>query len=154
MQLQQEFWKTILEQIKTWARVNSPWAIHFNSGSCNGCDIEILATLTPRYDIERFGVTLHGSPRHADVLLCTGPVTRQARERLLRTYEQMPEPKFVIAVGSCAISGGVFQNCYNIVGHIDEVIPVDVYVPGCPPRPEAIIDGIVKLVEKIKQTQS
>ncbi|MBI1278132.1 MAG: NADH-quinone oxidoreductase subunit B [Anaerolineaceae bacterium] len=141
----------LLDQIKTWARVNSPWAIHFNSGSCNGCDIEILATLTPRYDVERLGVKLQGSPRHADVLICTGPVTRQARERLLLTYEQMPEPKFVIAVGSCAISGGVFQNCYNVVGHIDEVLPVDVYVPGCPPRPEAIIDGLIKLLEKLKQ---
>jgi NADH-quinone oxidoreductase B subunit len=145
-----EPWEKTLEQIRTWARVNSPWAIHFNSGSCNGCDIEILATLTPYYDLERFGVKLQGSPRHADVLICTGPVTRQARERLLRTYEQMPDPKFVIAVGSCAISGGVFQGCYNVVGHIDEVLPVDVYVPGCPPRPEAIIDGIVKLLDTLR----
>jgi NADH-quinone oxidoreductase B subunit len=143
-------WNNILAQITTWARVNSPWAIHFNSGSCNGCDIEILATLTPRYDLERLGVKLQGSPRHADVLLCTGPVTRQARERLLRTYEQMPEPKFVIAVGSCSISGGAFRGCYNVVGQIDEVIPVDVYVPGCPPRPEAIINGVVKLLDKIR----
>ncbi|MEZ4666372.1 MAG: NADH-quinone oxidoreductase subunit B family protein [Anaerolineae bacterium] len=141
--------ETILEHIRTWARVNSPWAIHFNSGSCNGCDIEILATLTPRYDMERFGVTLQGSPRHADVLICTGPVTRQSRASLIRTYQQMPEPKFVIAVGSCGISGGVFHTCYNVIGHIDEVIPVDVYVPGCPPRPEAIIDGIVKLLDKL-----
>jgi NADH-quinone oxidoreductase B subunit len=143
-------WHTILEHVKTWARVNSPWAIHFNSGSCNGCDIEILATLTPRYDLERFGVKLQGSPRHADVLVCTGPVTRQARDRLLRVYEQMPDPKFVVAVGSCAISGGVFQGCYNIVGHIDEVIPVHAYVPGCPPRPEAIIDGVVKLLMSLQ----
>lgn len=147
-------WKHVLDEIKTWARVNSPWAIHFNSGSCNGCDIEILATLTPRYDLERLGVKLQGSPRHADVLLCTGPVTRQARERLLRTYEQMPDPKFVIAVGSCGISGGAFQGCYNVIGHIDEVIPVDVYVPGCPPRPEAIIDGIVKLLAKLKEPRA
>ena len=140
---------TLLEQIKEWAFINSPWAIHFNSGSCNGCDIEILATLTPRYDLERLGVKLQGSPRHADVLLCTGPVSLQARDRLLRTYEQMPDPKFVIAIGSCAISGGVFQGCYNVVGRVDEVIPVDVYVPGCPPRPEAIIYGIVKLLHKL-----
>lgn len=143
-------WADALEQIKRWARVNSPWAVHFNSGSCNGCDIEILATLTPRYDLERFGVKLQGSPRHADILICTGPVTRQSRERLKRVYEQMPDPKFVVAVGSCAISGGVFAGCYNVVGHIDEVIPVDVYVPGCPPRPEAIIDGIVKLLQNMK----
>ncbi len=140
----------LMEKITTWARVNSPWAIHFNSGSCNGCDIEILATLTPRYDVERFGIKLCGSPRHADVLICTGPVTRQARERLLRTYEQMPEPKFVVAVGSCGISGGIFQGCYNIVGHINEVLPVDAFIPGCPPRPEAIIDGIVKLLGHIQ----
>jgi NADH-quinone oxidoreductase B subunit len=146
-------WQNLLGQVKTWALVNSPWAIHFNSGSCNGCDIEILATLTPRYDLERFGVKLQGSPRHADVLVCTGPVTRQARERLLRVYDQMPNPKFVVAVGSCSISGGVFQGCYNVIGHIDEVIPVNAYIPGCPPRPEAIIDGIVKLLQSLKNPQ-
>src|SRR5581483_2282898 len=109
-------WREALERVACWARSNSLWLVHFNSGSCNGCDIEILATLTPRYDVERFGVKLQGSPRHADVLICTGPVTRQARDRLLRVYEQMPEPKYVLAVGSCAISGGAFQGCYNVVG--------------------------------------
>lgn len=143
-------WQVAMNGLKTWARINSPWAIHFNSGSCNGCDIEILATLTPRYDVERFGIKLQGSPRHADILICTGPVTRQARERLLRTYEQMPEPKFVMAVGSCGLSGGVFHGCYNIAGGIDEVLPVSVYVPGCPPRPEAIIYGVVQLLESLK----
>ncbi len=143
-------WQGVLDQIKTWARINSPWVIHFNSGSCNGCDIEILATLTPRYDVERFGIKLQGSPRHADVLVCTGPVTRQARERLIRVYDQMPAPKFVVAVGSCALSGGAFQGCYNIMGGIDKVIPVHAYVPGCPPRPEAIIDGVVKLLSSLK----
>jgi len=143
-------WNRMMDQMKAWARINSPWAIHFNSGSCNGCDIEILATLTPRYDLERFGVKLQGSPRHSDVLICTGPVTRQARERLLRIYEQMPEPKFVVAVGSCGLSGGAFQGCYNVIGSIDEVIPVDAYIPGCPPRPEAIIDGVVKLLSSLK----
>ncbi len=143
-------WQKMLDQIKGWARFNSPWAIHFNSGSCNGCDIEILATLTPRYDMERFGVKLEGSPRHADILICTGPVTRQARERLIRIYEQMPEPKFDVAVGACALSGGVFQGCYNIMGGIDQVLPVNAYIPGCPPRPEAIIDGLVKLLTAMK----
>lgn len=143
--------KAVMQRLKTWARLNSPWAIHYNSGSCNGCDIEILATLTPRYDVERLGIQLHGSPRHADILICTGPVTLQSRERLVRVYEQMPEPKFVIAIGSCAASGGVFQGCYNVVGSIDEVIPVDVYVPGCPPRPEAIIDGVVCLLNRLKE---
>ena len=143
-------WQRTLDKIRDWARINSPWAIHYNSGSCNGCDIEILATLTPRYDIERFGVKLQGSPRHADILICTGPVTRQSRERLIRTYEQMPDPKFVVAVGSCGLSGGAFRGCYNIVGDINEVIPVDVYIPGCPPRPEAIIYGVVQLLESLK----
>ncbi len=143
-------WQSVMDKISTWARINSPWLVHFNSGSCNGCDIEILATLTPRYDIERFGIKLQGSPRHADVLVCTGPVSRQARDRLLRVYEQMPEPKFVVAVGSCGTSGGVFHGCYNIVGGIDEVLPVNVYVPGCPPRPEAIIFGVVQLLNSLK----
>jgi NADH-quinone oxidoreductase B subunit len=142
--------QAVLEQVKTWAQLNSPWVIHFNSGSCNGCDIEILATLTPRYDLERFGVKLQGSPRHADILLCTGPVSRQARDRLVRIYSQMPEPKFVVAIGSCALSGGVFAGCYNVLGGIDRVIPVDAYVPGCPPRPEAIIDGVLKLLSTLQ----
>jgi len=144
-------WQKVLTKLRLWSLTNSPWAIHFNSGSCNGCDIEILATLTPRYDLERFGVKLQGSPRHADILICTGPVTRQARDRLLRTYEQMPEPKFVVAVGSCGTSGGIFSGCYNIMGGIDEILPVNVFVPGCPPRPEAIIDGVVKLIGSLKQ---
>ncbi len=143
-------WIQAMNQVKTWARINSPWAIHFNSGSCNGCDIEILATLTPRFDVERLGIKLQGSPRHADVLICTGPVSLQARERLIRIYEQMPDPKFVIAVGSCGISGGVFSDCYGVVGSIDKVIPVNVYVPGCPPRPEAIIYGVAQLLESLK----
>ena len=143
-------WVKVIKQVRAWARLNSIWAVHFNSGSCNGCDIEILATLTPRYDVERFGIRLEGSPRHADVLIVTGPVTRQSRERLLRTYEQMPEPKFVVSVGSCSISGGVFNGCYNVGGSTDEVIPVDVYIPGCPPRPEAIVDGIIQLLASLK----
>ena len=140
----------VLNGLRTWARVNSPWAIHFNSGSCNGCDIEILATLTPRYDLERFGIKLQGSPRHADVLICTGPVTRQARDRLVRVYEQMPEPKFVVVVGSCGLSGGVFEGSYAVLGGVDTVLPVSAYVPGCPPRPEAIIHGIVALLDSLK----
>ena len=140
----------LLKKLVKWARIKSPWIIHFNSGACNACDIEVVAALTPRYDLERFGILLKGTPRHADVLVCTGPVTRQTRDRLKRVYEQMPAPKFVVAVGTCACSGGVFQGCYNIMGGIDQVIPVDAYIPGCPPRPEAIIDGIVKLLGSIK----
>ena len=140
----------IIDRVVTWARIKSPWVIHFNSGACNGCDIEIVDSLTPRYDLERFGVQLKGSPRHADVLLCTGPVTNQIADRLVRIYEQMPEPKFVVAVGTCASSGGVFQGCYNVKGGIDSVIPVSAYIPGCPARPEAIIDGVVKLLSSLK----
>mgnify|MGYP001070313708 CR=1 FL=1 len=138
------------ERLKNWARRTSPWAVHYNSGSCNGCDIEILAALTPRYDLERLGVKVQGSPRHADLLIVTGPVTRQSRDRLLRIYEQMPEPKRVVAVGSGALGGGVFRGCYNCLGGVDKIIPVDVYVPGCPPRPQAIIYGLVKLLRDVK----
>src|SRR5574339_714905 len=106
-----QLWMKVIDKVRNWTRINSIWAVHFNSGSCNGCDIEILATLTPRYDVERFGIKLEGSPRHADVLIVTGPVTRQARERLIRTYEQMPEPKFVISGGAGSITGRVVEGC-------------------------------------------
>jgi NADH-quinone oxidoreductase B subunit len=132
-----------------WARLKSPWVIHFNSGACNGCDIEIVALLTPKYDVERFGVKLEPSPRHADVLLVTGAVTHQCAERLKRIYDQMPEPKFVVAIGACACSGGVFQGTYNVLNGVDKVLPVNAYIPGCPPRPEAIIDGVVKLLNAL-----
>lgn len=134
-----------------WARLKSPWILHMNSGSCNGCDIEILAALIPRLDAERFGVLLKGTPRHADILVCTGPVTKQMKTRLKRVYDQMPEPKFVVAVGQCGSSGGIYQGSYGTEGGIDKVIPVDAYVPGCPPRPDAIIDGLVKLLAKVEK---
>ena len=140
----------IVKRIVTWARIKSPWIIHFNTGACNACDIEIIAALTPRYDLERFGVQLKGTPRHADVLVCSGPVTRQIETRLKRIYDQMAEPKFVIAVGTCACSGGVFNGCYNIMGGIDKVIPVSMYIPGCPASPQAIIDGAVKLLTSLE----
>jgi NADH-quinone oxidoreductase B subunit len=141
----------VIEKLVNWARIKSPWIIHFNSGACNACDIEILAALTPRFDLERFGVLLKGTPRHADVLVGSGPVTRQVKDRLVRIYEQMPEPKFVIAVGTCACSGGVFDGCYNVCGGINSVIPVSAYIPGCPASPLAIIDGIVKLLGSLKE---
>lgn len=128
----------------------SPWVAHFNTGACNGCDIEVLAALTPLYDPERFGVKLSPSIRHADILIVTGAVTKKAAERLKRLYEQMPRPKYVIAVGACAIDGGVFSKSYSVVAGADRVVPVDVYVPGCPPRPEAILDGVVQLVQKLR----
>ena len=132
--------------ILAWARTRSPWLIHFNAGACNACDIEVLAALTPRFDVERFGGVLKGTPRHADVMVVSGSVPRKVRDRLKRIYEQMPVPKFVVAVGSCAISGGVFQDCYNVMEGVDKVIPVNAFVPGCPPKPEAILDGVVKLL--------
>jgi NADH-quinone oxidoreductase B subunit len=127
----------------------SPWLLHFNTGACNGCDIEVLAALTPYYDPERFGVKLAPNPRHADVMVVTGAVTKKAAERLKRLYDQMPSPKFVVAVGACAISGGVFAGSYSVVNGADKVVPVSMYVPGCPPRPEAILYGIVKLLSKL-----
>jgi NADH-quinone oxidoreductase B subunit len=138
-----------LERIVRWARARSPWILHLNTGGCNGCDIEVVAALTPRYDVERFGILLRGSPRHADIIVVTGPITVQMRERVKRIYDQTPEPKFVVAVGQCACSGGVFRNCYSVIGGVDKVIPVDAYIPGCPPKPEAIIYGIAQLIERI-----
>jgi NADH-quinone oxidoreductase B subunit len=140
----------IISNLTTWSRIKSPWIIHFNTGACNACDIEIVASITPRFDLERFGTLLKGTPRHADVLLCSGPLTRQIESRLVRVYEQMVQPKFVVAVGTCACSGGVFKGCYNIKGGIDAAIPVSAYIPGCPVRPEAIIDGVVKLLNSLK----
>lgn len=144
----------MLDKVVTWARTKSPWVIHFNTGSCNACDIEIVAALTPVFDIERFGILAKGTPRHADVLLCSGAVTRQIEDRLVRIYEQMPEPKFVVAVGTCACSGGVFYQCHNVKGGIDTVIPVSAYIPGCPARPEAIIDGVVKLLQSFEESEA
>ncbi len=140
----------LLDRIARWARRKSPWIVHFNSGACNACDIEVVAALTPRFDVERFGVVLKGTPRHADVLVCTGPVTRQMRDRLLRIHDQMPEPKLVVAVGTCACSGGVFDGCYCVEGGVDAAVPVAAYIPGCPARPEAIVDGLVKLLATLE----
>jgi NADH-quinone oxidoreductase B subunit len=139
----------MLDRLVRWSRIKSPWILHLNSGACNACDIEIVAALTPRFDLERFGVLLKATPRHADVIICTGPVTRQVKDRILRIYEQVPDPKFVVAVGACAMSGCVYRGAYNILGGIDQVIPVDAYVPGCPSRPDAIMDGVVKLLGKL-----
>ncbi len=118
------------------------WVYHTNASACNGCDIEIINVLTPYYDAERFGIKLVGSPRHADVLLVTGSVNRQIAPSLRRLYDATPNPKLVFAIGSCACGGDVFYDSYNIYGGVDKVIPVDFYVPGCPPRPEAILYGV------------
>ena len=122
----------------------SPWVVHFNCNSCNGCDIEFLACLTPMYDLERFGILHVGNPKHADVLVVTGSVNHRNSRVLLNVYDQMPAPKVVVAMGVCSSTGGIFADGYNVLGGVDTVIPVDVFVPGCPARPEAMIDGILK----------
>ena len=133
-----------------FCRKKSPWLLHFDTGGCNGCSIEVVAAITPRHDIERFGMLVKGTPRHADILVVTGPVTRQCLPRLLRIYEQMPEPKMVAAVGSCPASNCVFDRCYGVVGPLDKHLPVGAYIPGCPPKPEAIIHGLIAALEKVK----
>ena len=129
----------------------SPWLLHYDGSSCNGCDIEVLAALTPVYDAERFGVMNTGDPLQADILLITGGINTQNRDVVKQLYKQMPRPKVVVAVGVCACTGGVFKDCYNILGGADEVVPVDIYVPGCAARPQAIIDGIIQAVELFQQ---
>jgi ech hydrogenase subunit C len=121
----------------------SPWIIHYDGSSCNGCDIEVLACLTPLYDIERFGIINTGNPKHADVFLITGSINEQNIDVVRNIYNQMPDPKVVAAIGICAATGGIFRECYNVKGGVDTVIPVDIYIPGCAARPEAIIDGVV-----------
>lgn len=128
----------------------SIFVYHFASGPCNNCDIEILDCLTPKFDLERFGIQLVGSIRHADALLVTGMLNRKGLPRLRRIYEQMPEPKVVIAFGACACSGGIFKDGYNTAGPYDKHIPVTAYIPGCPPKPEAIIAGVAKVMELLK----
>ena len=132
-------------------RKKSPWILHYNAGSCNGCDIEILASLAPKYDLERFGVINTGNPKQSDIFLVTGPVTFRSRERLVELYTQMPEPKVVVAVGSCSCTGGVFRDMYNVEDGVDRYIPVDVYIPGCAVSPELIIDGVVKGLEILEK---
>lgn len=124
----------------------SPWLLHYDGSSCNGCDIEVLACLTPVYDVERFGVMNTGNPKHADIFLITGGINHQNEPVVKQLYAQMPDPKVVVAVGICACNGGIFKECYNIHGGVDTAIPVDIYVPGCAARPESIIDGVIKAV--------
>ena len=132
----------------------SPWLLHYDGSSCNGCDIEVLACLTPVYDIERFGIINTGDPFQADILLITGGINSQSESVVKQIYSQMPNPKVVVAVGICACTGGVFKTCYNIKGGVDTVIPVDVYVPGCAARPQAIIDGVVKALELLERKRA
>jgi membrane-bound hydrogenase subunit mbhJ len=136
--------------MKLWKRLmctcrrRSPWLFHMNSGSCNGCDIELIASLTPRYDAEQLGARVEGSPRHADILCITGPVTHNAAKAVKTVYDQVLGPKAVVAIGSCPASTNVFIDSRTLDGPLSRVIPVDVFVPGCPPSPSAIIQGIAK----------
>lgn len=136
------------------SRPKSPWIVHFDCGSCNGCDIETLACLTPIYDVERFGIVNVGNPKHADILIVTGTVNYRNRHVLKKIYDQIPEPKAVVALGACGLSGGIFKEAYNVIGGIDKIIPVDVYVYGCPPKPEAIIDGVVQALDKFNEKKA
>ena len=129
----------------------SPWLLHYDGSSCNGCDIEVLACTTPVYDIERFGIINTGDPFQADILLITGGINSQSESVVKQIYSQMPDPKVVVAVGICACTGGVFKECYNIKGGVDTIIPVDVYVPGCAARPQAIIDGVAQALEILQR---
>jgi Ni,Fe-hydrogenase III small subunit len=131
-----------LKKLCAKAFTKSLWIYHVNTGSCNGCDIEIVDVITPYYDAERFGIKLAGSPRHADIMLVSGPVTRQALPALKRAYAAIPDPKIVIVVGSCGCGGNLWFDTYNVTGGVDKVIPVNYYIPGCPPRPEAILYGV------------
>jgi len=132
----------------------SPWLIHYDASSCNGCDIEVLACLTPIFDVERLGVLNTGNPKHADIFLVTGSVNHQNADIIKNIYAQMPDPKVVVAVGICATSGGVFSECFNVKGGIDTTIPVDIYVPGCAARPESIIDGVVRAIKVLEEKQA
>ena len=141
----------LLSRLFPKALPRSLWVFHANVGGCNGCDIEVLDVLTPYFDVERFGMRLVGSPRHADVLLVCGPVTRPMREPLRRLYDAVPDPKIVVAIGACAVGGGPWFDTYNVVGGVDQVVPVDLYIPGCPARPEAILHGVAQLLDLAKK---
>ena len=135
------------------ALAKSPWVYHLSTGSCNNCDIEVLDALTPRFDIERFGCLLASSARHADVLLVCGSMNRKTIPRMLEIYRQCAQPVLVVAIGGCACSRGLFKDSYNVGDPLDTYIPVHAYVPGCPPKPEAIILGVVKAAEVLKKIE-
>lgn len=136
---------TLLSRVLAVARRRSPWVCRLNTGSCNGCDIEVTPLLTPRYDAEQIGVRVHGTPKHCDILLVSGTLTERSRRAVLSMWEQMPSPKAVVALGSCPASGNVFAESPMVLGtSLDTVVPVDVWVPGCPPRPQAILEGVAR----------
>jgi membrane-bound hydrogenase subunit mbhJ len=141
---------SIVDRLRLWSLKKSIWVFHVNTGACNNCDIEIVNLLTPKFDVERFGIKLVGSPRHADALLVTGGGTRQAAIRLREVYRQTAKPCIVFCMGACACGMGIFERGYHMAGPIDKIIKevdpnaIIAYVPGCPPKPEAMISGVVK----------
>ncbi len=140
-----------IQKLLALSRRKSPWIYCANAGSCNGCDIEIGASLNPRYDPEQIGVLRQGSPKHADILLLTGPITLRTRDAVCDLYDQIPGPKAVVAIGSCPASGNVFAGSPSIAAPAENLIPIDVYVPGCPPRPQAIIQGIAQAAQLLAE---
>ena len=132
----------MFDKLITESMGKSPWLFHINAGSCNGCDIELVAVLTPRYDAERLGYKLAGSPRQADIVVVTGPITKQSLPRVLRAISQVPEPRCIVTMGSCPQSGNVFRGSYSVCGPLSKYVHVDVDVAGCTPTPEAVIEGL------------
>ncbi|MBQ8933210.1 MAG: NADH-quinone oxidoreductase subunit NuoB [Lachnospiraceae bacterium] len=141
----------MFENLIKKSAMKSPWLFHINAGSCNGCDIEIVAVTTTLYDAERFGFKLVGSPRHADIVVVSGPVTMQSKERLIRTLAQVPEPKCVVSIGSCPQSGNVFKGSYAIDGPLEKYVHVDVAVAGCAPKPQAIMEGLYEAAQILEE---
>ena len=141
----------MFKNLITESMSKSPWLFHINAGSCNGCDIELVAVLTPRYDAERLGFKLTGTPRHADVVVVTGPVTKQVLPRVLRAISQVPEPRVIVTMGSCPQSGNVFKESWSVCGPLSKYVHVDVDVAGCAPRPQAVIDGLALATQILKE---
>jgi NADH-quinone oxidoreductase subunit B len=145
----QGIFATTLQELYNWGRKNSIWPLNFGLACCA---IEMIATTMARYDLARFGAEVfRPSPRQADLMIVAGTITKKMAPQVVRLYNQMPEPKYVISMGACAISGGPFKQGYNVLKGIDRYIPVDVYIPGCPPRPEALIDAFLTLQKQIDQ---
>ena len=132
----------------------SPWLFHINAGSCNGCDIELVAVLTPRYDAERLGFRLAGTPRHADIVVVSGPLTAQIKDRVLCTIEQVPEPRCIVTLGSCPASGNVFKGSYSVVGPLSKYVDVDVDIAGCAAKPETILLGLHKAAQILEEKRA
>jgi len=146
-ELERNIFITSLEQVKGWARSNSLWPLTFGIACCA---IEMMGTGAAHYDFDRLGLIFRPSPRHSDVMIVAGTVTKKMAPLIRRLYDQMPEPKWVIAMGACATAGGPYWKSYSVVNGVDQIVPVDVYIPGCPPNPAALIYGINKLQEKIR----